>query len=186
MKYNIMEIWKNIEGYENVYQVSNYGRVRSLDRETLIVKGSGLEYKCFYKGKFIKPRIGDRGYLYVNLSTGNRKSYKVHRLVAKQFLEKIPNKSIVNHIDGNKLNNNASNLEWCTTSENVKHAFDTGLQISQKGSEHGISKLKESEVVEIRNLYDTGLYTQRFLANKFNISTPIMHMIVKRKSWKHV
>jgi hypothetical protein len=186
MKYSNMEIWKDIAGYEGIYQISNKGTVRSIDREALILKGDGSNYKCFYKGKVIKPRIGERGYLFVSLSTGIKKSYKIHRLVAEQFVEKIPNKNIINHIDGNKLNNHASNLEWCTTSENIKHSFSIGLQISQKGSKHGISKLKESDVINIRNMYDTGMYTQRHLANQFNISTTIMHMIVKRKSWNHV
>lgn len=82
-----------------------------------------------YPGRIIKPRVGNRGYLYVNLSLGGKKkSYKVHRLVAIEFVVGYGDDLTVNHIDGDKLNNNDWNLEWITAIENLKHSRDTGLK----------------------------------------------------------
>ena len=106
------EIWKDIEGFEK-YQISSYGRVKSLKNNKESIK---------------KHSISSRGYLVVTLFKNNiSKTLSVHRLVANTFIENKDNKLTVNHIDGNKLNNNISNLEWATYSENTKHAWDTGL-----------------------------------------------------------
>ena len=111
-----MEIWKDIQGYEGIYQVSSHGRVKSLNYNK-----TGLE-------GILNPNNNGKGYLQVYL-TKNKKSKKVliHRLVAQAFLYKPIDKNYVNHKDGNKSNNNVNNLEWCTRSENQQHAFDTGL-----------------------------------------------------------
>jgi hypothetical protein len=101
-----MEIWKSINNYENLYEVSNLGRVRSLNK---------------LKSRILKPRIRD-GYYAVSLSKNNkRKDGKISRLVAIAFIENPLNLVIVNHLDGNKLNNNADNLEWCNNRENIHH-----------------------------------------------------------------
>lgn len=118
-----MEQWKDIEGYENKYQISNKGNVKSLIDNT----GNRREL-------IRKPRIGNSGYYYVNLFIGNKsKSKKIHRLVAEHFVDNPYNKPCVNHIDGNKLNNSADNLEWVTSSENSKHAVERGLKIMPRG-----------------------------------------------------
>ena len=101
------EIWKDVDGYEGLYQVSDLGRV---------------------KGKDIKAKNLCQGYHHVGLWKNNEvKSMKVHRLVALAFIPNPENKPCINHKDGNKLNNHVNNLEWCTYSENLKHAYDTGL-----------------------------------------------------------
>ena len=111
------EIWKDISGYEGLYQVSNLGRVKSLGnksnhREPIILKQAlVLGYKCVRLTK-----------------DGVYKMYKVHRLVANAFILNKGNKNQVNHIDGNKRNNCFYNLEWVTSSENLKHAFKIGLK----------------------------------------------------------
>ncbi len=119
------EIWEDVVGFEGFYQVSNIGRVKSIERYVNApVKG----YNSLKNSKMLKPGVNTSGYLHVALYKYNIKSYhKVHRLVAKAFIENIENKSDVNHKDGNKLNNNINNLEWNTHLENMQHAKKNGL-----------------------------------------------------------
>ncbi|MED3974580.1 NUMOD4 motif-containing HNH endonuclease [Priestia megaterium] len=117
------EIWKPIGGYEEYYEVSNFGRVRSKDRR--VSNGPGSYIK---KARILKRSKTTTGYWKVELSKdGTKKSLKVHRLVAAAFIDNPNNKPFVNHIDGNPLNNHISNLEWCTQAENMQHAYQTGL-----------------------------------------------------------
>lgn len=117
------EVWKDVKGYEGYYQVSNKGRVRSVDR---IIKMGKITGKV--KGKILKIQNDGHGYGQVSLSReGKYKSYKVHRLVAEHFVPNPNNLKHVNHIDGDKTNNNADNLEWVTQKENNQHAWDNDL-----------------------------------------------------------
>ena len=120
-----MEIWKDIPGYEGLYQVSSGGSVRSVDR-VIPHKRHGV---CNCKGKELSLVVSRKGYRTVNLMVnGTHYLEFVHRLVATAFIPNPENKSQVNHIDGDKGNNNVNNLEWCSGSENSQHAWDTGLQ----------------------------------------------------------
>lgn len=111
-----MEEWKTIEGYENKYLISNKGRVKSL-----------YDKNGNYRKYIIQPRK-KAIYLYVNLyKNGKCKTKKIHRLVAETFIPNPNNLHCVNHIDGNKHNNNVNNLEWCTYSENTNKAIEIGL-----------------------------------------------------------
>jgi hypothetical protein len=111
-----MEIWKEIEGYESSYQVSNKGNIRSLDRYRYNINGTML-----VKGKVLKQNKHTKGYLKVMLQDrGIAKRYFVHRLVAKAFIGDSGNLQ-VNHKDGNKTNNNIDNLEYVTCKENIRH-----------------------------------------------------------------
>ena len=123
------EIWKDIEGYEGLYQISNLGNVRSLDRVRKQFNHNGIA-KIKYKGRTLKKQLQKQtGYNTVTLYDNSRKGKikSVHRLVAETFLENKNNYPVINHKDGNKQNNNVNNLEWCTISHNVKHAYKTGL-----------------------------------------------------------
>ena len=140
------EIWKDIPQYEGYYQVSNYGNFRSIDR---IVK-----YKNFgtrkYPGKYLLTETAKDGYKRIVLmKDGIKKRYQAHRLVALTFIPNPDNKSIINHIDGNKGNNIVSNLEWCTASENMIHADNTGLRDMSKHHPSNAKKIKCLETNEI-------------------------------------
>jgi hypothetical protein len=115
-----MEIWKDVVGYEGIYEVSNYGRVKRL--ETLVKNKNGYR---LVKEKILN--IPSHIYQSVFLSNGKVKQQYVHRLVANAFIPNPLNKEQVNHKDGNKLNNNLSNLEWVTKAENQIHAIENGL-----------------------------------------------------------
>ena len=107
------EVWKDVKGYEGLYKVSNTGKVKSFQRN---------------REKLLSDKYYENGYLRASLSKNKeKKKVLIHRLVAETFIPNPENKPEVNHIDGNKKNNNASNLEWCTHCENIKHAWETGL-----------------------------------------------------------
>ena len=123
-----MEIWKNIKGYENLYLISNTGKVKALAKS--IWNGQGYLH---FPEIIRKPTYDKDGYLNITLSKkGKSTTFKLHRLVATAFIPNPNNLPEVNHIDGNKSNNKVDNLEWVTRSENQKHAFRTGL-INQNG-----------------------------------------------------
>ena len=111
------EYWKDIKGYEGLYQISNLGRVKSLPRNGTIKDE-----------RIIKYSLDKYGYPQVVLNNKKHKCFRVHRLVAEAFIPNPQNKSTVNHIDGNKTNNKLNNLEWNTIKENNDHALRTGLQ----------------------------------------------------------
>lgn len=138
-----MEIWKDVEGYKDVYQVSDLGNVRSLERSYL--DSNGFNHNI--KSRLLKPAKNKYGYLQVGLSLNCKtNSYTVHSLVAKAFIDNPDNKPTVNHKDGDKLNNNKTNLEWSTKSEQAIHAIDHNLRTMPNvwggkfGSKHGASK----------------------------------------------
>ena len=112
------EIWKPIEGYEGLYEVSSYGRVRSLDR---YVKCDYERYRL-HKGKILSPGKDKDGYLFVVLScNGKHKTITVHRLVAQAFIPNPYNLPQVNHRDENPSNDNVDNLEWCNAKYNSNY-----------------------------------------------------------------
>lgn len=129
------EVWKPIDGYEGLYEVSNLGRVRSYIPPN--------NSKCSVRNVplIMKPQMNERGYMVVALIKNKaRKVFRIHRLVAFAFVDTIDGKPYVNHIDGNKTNNNASNLEWCTRSENMIHAVRVGLLKPKAGKDNPRSR----------------------------------------------
>jgi hypothetical protein len=123
------EIWKDVSGYEGLYQVSNLGRVKSVPRCDKVTYTSGTVWYRNRKGRIIHQNNHLNGYKLVNLcKDGTSKTYFVHRLVANAFLPNPSSLPQVNHKDGDKDNNSIENLEWCTCKENVKHAFLIGLR----------------------------------------------------------
>jgi hypothetical protein len=126
------EVWKDIVGFEGFYQVSNLGRVKSLEKK--VPYGYGLRT---IPERILKNNINQCGYCYVVLYKDTcKRKHKVHRLVAEAFIENPNNKKCVNHKDGNKQNNCVDNLEWVTHSENMQHASDSGLWESWNKGKH--------------------------------------------------
>ena len=121
------EIWKSVNGYDGFYEVSNQGRVRSVNRFVMQVI-NGVQTKCLYKGRILKFTTDNSGYPMVTLSAlGKIKTFRIHRLVADVFIENPESKKTVNHINAIKTDNRIENLEWATQLENNQHAINTGL-----------------------------------------------------------
>ena len=122
------EVWKSIDGYEGLYEVSNLGRVRSLDRVVYRSYKGHPNWPMKVKGRVLRSGTDRGGYSFVILQNKGKRCRLVHRLVAEAFMSNTENKEEINHIDGNKKNNSVDNLEFCTPSENMRHAFNTGLR----------------------------------------------------------
>lgn len=168
------EIWRDIRGYEGLYQVSNFGRVKSFH---------------FGKEKLRKLVLNDKGYLLVGLNkAGKTKKFGVHILVATAFLPNLENKPEVNHRDGNKQNNHVSNLEWVTERENVQHAFRIGLNRATKGSNHTNSKLLDDDVRYIREVCIPGDFKLGFgsLAEMFGVCKATIRKVYLGKTYTDV
>lgn len=163
-----MEEFRSINGYESYYEISNLGNVKTL---------YGRYKKCIFK----KPFVRKDGYVVINLVKDNKQTtFYLHRLVAGHFIPQDGNilKSEVNHKDGNKQNNSVDNLEWCTVSENKKHAYNTGL--TKIGSKRTSSKLTEEIVYQIPQLIKDGISIIN-IAKKFGVSkTAIYHVLTGR------
>lgn len=126
-----VEVWADIKGYEGLYQVSNYGRVKSLAR----YRKGNADSKVFQEEKVLKQYINNKGYCIVELCLdAKRKRYSVHRLVANAFIANNNNKEQVNHIDEDKQNNYVGNLEWCTCKENVNYGLHNEKISKTKGT----------------------------------------------------
>jgi len=180
-----LEIWKDISEYEGRYQVSNIGRVKSVARIVESRKGVFGNKKEIV----LKPTKTKKGYLRIKLckvfcEKSIENNFYIHTLVAKSFLENPLKKPQVNHINGVKDDNRIENLEWVTGSENVIHSLNNNLKIPQKGSEHGMSKLTEKEVLEIRAIGRSK--TLKEVSLKYNVDQSLISSILLNKIWNHV
>ena len=175
------EIWKDIGGYEGSYQVSNMGRVRSVDRVVTFKDGSMRKFK----GKVLKPYLG-KGYERVMLCNENGAINKtVHRLVLEAFKPHVNMNDLeVNHMDGDKLNNHLSNLEWVTARDNILHAHDIGL-MSNIGERNPNAKLSEADVLEILQRLDNG-ELQRDIGSDYGVNDGCISMIKRGHNWRSV
>ncbi len=135
------------------------------------------------KTRILKPTLNRDGYQMVVLMISGKRHYKsVHRLIAESFISNPENKPTVNHKNGVKTDNRVSNLEWCTQSENVRHAVDTGLKVSSKGEKHGSSKLTEYQVLLIK----ADNRTQKEIALDYGVHQQQISRIKNNKLWKHL
>lgn len=166
-EYEDTEVWIPVVDYEDIYDVSDHGRIR---RSSRILIGD----------------IRDDGYVAYCLSdgNGNQSTHYAHVLVADAWLGEKPDDMEINHRDGNKQNNSVWNLEYITHSENSKHAVVIGLHKIRRGSSHGMARLSEQQVNEIKELYATGKYTRADLQHMYGVSKTSISNIVTNRSWQ--
>lgn len=161
------EIWKDIKGYEGLYQISNFGKVKSLQRQ---------------KERILTPTDNGHGYLIVGLKKGTkRNNYYVHRLVASSFIENPDNKKYVNHLDYDKANNKADNLEWCSQKENVhysKHRMEH--QKNARLPKSGYKYIKERDAKKGK-MYEVGVKTH--LGYFYYRSSALLLAILRRDKY---
>lgn len=173
------EIWKSIRDYETIYEVSTFGRVKSLRRKDRLGRS--------ISEKILTPTVGRAGYPVVTLcNSGKEKKVYIHRLVAEGFINNSRSCPQVNHKDGNKTNNFIQNLEWVTPKEQIEHSIKMGLKRSALGTRNKKSKLSEDDVREIRNHIDAGTFSLRAIARKYRVCHRSIADIRDRKSWNHL
>lgn len=177
------EQWKQIKGNREIYEVSNLGNIRTRDRE------GARGYKV--KGHTLAQYDNSNGYLRCGMNIdGKQKLYFVHRLVAKLFILNPDGKPYVNHKNGDKHDNSVENLEWCTKSENEKHAWANGLKhnIATKGELHGMHKLNRKDVEYIRenHIRNGGFMKTGELAKMFSVNPQTITEIVSERIWKSI
>ena len=183
------EIWKDVVGYEGLYEVSNLGRVKRLSktvhmkcvdkREGRRSQGEYTQSRVF-PDKILKGTLSDKGYLTVGLTKdGKQKNFRIHRLVAIAFIPNPHNKQEVNHKNGIKDDNRVDNLEWSTGDENIKHAIENGLIT---GVNH--SNLSEEDKQWILDNVKIGCREFGVLpiARKFKVRTDVIRRIIRNNS----
>lgn len=160
--------WTPIKDFPN-YLVSSMGDVENRNTQ-----------------KQRKPQLTHKGYHKIFLYNKEHKTQRfVHRLVAEAFIPNPENKPCVNHIDGNKTNNNVENLEWCTVQENNGHAKRLKLYKPLMGQDHANSKVTDSDVLEIRRLHSEG-NTCKSIAPNFGLHKTTVQRIVNKETWRHM
>lgn len=162
-----MEEFRDIEGYDGYYQISNLGRVKNKVR-----------------GKILSNHIVNTNYYMVDLYLNKvRKKYYIHRLVASAFIPTIEGKLWVNHKNFIRLDNRLENLEWCNPSENVQHSYDNGA--NPKGSLRRSTKLTEQQVIEIKHKLKDRI-KQYVIANEYGVSYVTISDIKREIYWKQI
>lgn len=169
-----MEIWKDIPEFDGRYQISNFGRIKSIKH---------LRSTSAIKEMILVTQINRLGYERVRLFKNIRNiSFSIHRLVAAAFISNPLKLREVNHKDSNKSNNNVANLEWATRSTNVKHAYDSGVKSKPQGLRNGRARLTEEQVLHIRK----GEYSPTEYIKMYGVCRSTVNYIIAGKLWKHI
>lgn len=182
------EFWKPCPDYEQYYEVSTLGRIRTrrvfIPNESLFGDVGG-----YFKKQSIKTQTVNRdGYMTTKLcKDGKCLRRTVHRMVAKAFLENPDNLSQVNHIDGDKTNNQVDNLEWISPSGNIIHAYATGLMNTEhlKGEKNNKAKLTADDVRKIKKMFSRGAEVKD-IADAYGVSRTTIYYIKSGRTWKEV
>jgi hypothetical protein len=167
-----MEVWKDVKGYEGIYKINENGVIKSLKRKS--------QGHLTSVDKIIKPELDKKGYYSYRLSkNGKSKRYSLHRLLAISFIDNPNNHRVVNHKDGNPLNNNLSNLEWCSYSYNSFHGYENNGRLNPN------RKLSEIEVIEIKEKLKNPYWgIGKDLSIEYHVSKWIISLIKNFKSYK--
>ena len=161
-----MEIWKYINGYEGLYEISNKGRVRNAE------------------GRILKARTQNKGYFYVTLHSNHKeRKFTIHRLVAEIFIPKINGFNQVNHINGNKKDNSVENLEWCNQRLNYNHGMQKFLYSHNEN--HYFAKLTNEQVRTIPTLFKIG-FTRTTISRILNVNVSSIEAIEKGISYREL
>ena len=161
-----MEIWKYINGYEGLYEISNKGRVRNAE------------------GRILKARTQNKGYFYVTLHSNHKeRKFTIHRLVAEGFIPKINEFNQVNHINGNKKDNSVENLEWCNQRLNYNHGMQKFLYSHNEN--HYFAKLTNEQVRTIPTLFKIG-FTRTTISRILNVNVSSIEAIEKGISYREL
>jgi hypothetical protein len=185
---SMIEEWRPVSGHEGLYEVSNLGRVKSLDRE--LPDKNGILKR--FQGKVLKNILKKNlhgSYMIVRLpkTGGGHSNRYVAHLVLEAFDCPRPNGMECCHCDGNSLNNNIDNLRWGTPKENSNDKYEHGTILW--GSKNHQAKLAEHQVIEIRGKYTchpSGTASYRELANQYGVPTQLIGRIVRRERWRHI
>lgn len=171
-----MEIWKDVIGYEGIYQVSNMGRVKRIKQ----ARGTHV-------GKVLKEVLGKDGYVYVKIfKEGLGKRYSPSRGVAQAFIPNPENKPQINHKNGIKTFNWVENLEWVTRSENCLHAYRVLKITANQGEKNGQAKLKAKDIPIIRQLLKEGNLLHREIGKIFGVRRATIDDIKNGYAWTHI
>lgn len=175
------EIWVDIDGFEGFYMASNKGRIKSIDRNIISKNRVYLR-----KGVILKPNIYKNGYLWVVLSKNKVcAQHFVHRIIANCFVNNEFKHNVINHIDGDKTNNSAINLEWCTQKHNAHHAHKNGLCINIMGENCHMSVLTNEQAAAIRKGYKKGDNID-MIAERYGVHHMTIRRVIQNKTFKHI
>lgn len=176
-------MWKPVVWYEGLYEVSDSGIIRTIPRR-FVSEPSGRV--VVVTGRIRKQHTNKKGYWRVGLSKNDKqKSFSTHRIVATAFVDNPNQYPEINHKDGCKDNNNATNLEWCTHMENIQHAIQNGLSRVLVGEENGCAKMDNNDVREIVTLHNAGA-SYREIANVVKCSETTISQILTGRTWTSV
>lgn len=177
----VLEQWRDIGGYEGSYQISDLGRVKSLSR---IIWNGQPKLPRRLRERILRPIKSNTGYLNVKLCSGGFTStMQIHQIVAATFIPNPNNKSQVNHRNGVKTDNRATNLEWHSALENTNHARSV-LGYDNSKELNGQAKLTQDQILQIRHMYMTGEYLQREIGEIFGIHQAHVSRIILGKLWR--
>lgn len=177
-----VEIWKDIPSYEGFYQASNYGGIRGVNR---IVEHEKCGQQLVW-GKMLKQPCCADGYLAVVLYKHNKPlKYRVHRLILMTFMGIRPVGLGSRHLNGNKKDNTLNNLTWGTQQENCNDRDLHGNTFRPIGEKHPKTKLKDVDVVKIKELITSGVQKME-IAKMFNVKRHVVYFIAQNKTWRHI
>ena len=177
---SMIEEWKDIEGFEGFYKISNLGNVMSMggwcgtSKRNQMIRSTSIT-----KDGYVKVRL---------MRNGKDRTSRIHRLVAEAFIPNPENKKTVNHIDGVKTNNNVVNLEWANRSEQMHHAYELGLKTAMIGSTNTQAKLTDEQVREIRKTYvrQSKEFGTVALGKKYGVTNRVIGLVVSGKAYRNV